>query len=62
MLRLFRRPLTAKASISARGLGIAVRKEDPNLRRAMDWALAQDLRSTATYAEIYRKYFPIGFY
>jgi polar amino acid transport system substrate-binding protein len=43
------------------GVGIAVRKEDADLRRAMDWALAR-LSATGVYAEIYRKYFPIGFY
>jgi polar amino acid transport system substrate-binding protein len=43
------------------GIGIAVRKEDSNLRRAMDWALAR-LAERGVYAEIYRKYFPIGFY
>ena len=43
------------------GIGIAVRKEDSNLRRAMDWALAR-MAERGVYAEIYRKYFPIGFY
>jgi polar amino acid transport system substrate-binding protein len=43
------------------GIGIAVRKEDAELRRAMDWALAR-LAAKGTYAEIYTKYFPIGFY
>ncbi len=43
------------------GVGIAVRKEDVDLRRAMDWALAR-LASRGGYAEIYLKYFPIGFY
>jgi len=43
------------------GAGIAVRKEDANLRRAMDWALAR-LASRGVYAEIYLKYFPISFY
>lgn len=43
------------------GVGIAVRKEDANLRRAMDWALAR-LAAKGVYAEIYLKYFPIGFY
>ena len=43
------------------GIGIAVRKEDSNLRRAMDWALAR-IAERGAYAEIYRKYFPIGFY
>ncbi|MGD1015003.1 MAG: transporter substrate-binding domain-containing protein [Roseiarcus sp.] len=43
------------------GIGIAVRKEDADLRRAMDWALAR-LAARGVYAEIYLKYFPIGFY
>jgi len=43
------------------GIGIAVRKEDSNLRRAMDWALAR-IAARGVYAEIYRKYFPIGFF
>jgi polar amino acid transport system substrate-binding protein len=43
------------------GVGIAVRKEDADLRRAMDWALAR-LSARGVYAELYLKYFPIGFY
>jgi len=43
------------------GVGIAVRKEDVDLRRAMDWALAR-LAARGVYAEIYLKYFPIGFH
>ena len=43
------------------GVGIAVRKEDADLRRAMDWALAR-IAERGTYAEIYRKYFPVGFF
>ncbi len=43
------------------GVGIAVRKEDADLRRAIDWALAR-LAARGVYAEIYLKYFPIGFY
>jgi polar amino acid transport system substrate-binding protein len=43
------------------GVGIAVRKEDADLRRAMDWALAR-LAARGVYAELYLKYFPIGFY
>jgi polar amino acid transport system substrate-binding protein len=43
------------------GVGIAVRKEDVDLRRAMDWALAR-LAARGAYAEIYTKYFPVGFY
>jgi polar amino acid transport system substrate-binding protein len=43
------------------GVGIAVRKEDANLRRALDWALAR-LAARGVYAELYLKHFPIGFY
>lgn len=43
------------------GVGIAVRREDGELRRALDWALAR-LASRGAYAEIYQKYFPVSFY
>ena len=43
------------------GVGIAVRTDDAHLRQALNWALAQ-MASRGTYAEIYLKYFPIGFY
>jgi polar amino acid transport system substrate-binding protein len=43
------------------GVGIALRKEDANLRRALDWALAR-LAARGVYAELYLKHFPIGFY
>jgi len=43
------------------GIGIAVRTDDADLRRAMNWALAR-LMSKGVYSEIYLKYFPIGFY
>jgi len=43
------------------GVGVAVRKEDVALRRAIDWALAR-LWEKGTYGELYRKYFPLGFY
>jgi len=43
------------------GVGVAVRKEDNALRRAIDWALAR-LWEKGTYGELYRKYFPLGFY
>jgi polar amino acid transport system substrate-binding protein len=43
------------------GVGIAVRKDDADLRRAMDWALTR-LAARGAYAEIYHKYFPIGFF
>jgi polar amino acid transport system substrate-binding protein len=43
------------------GVGIALRKEDADLRRAIDWALAR-LAARGVYAELYLKYFPVGFY
>jgi polar amino acid transport system substrate-binding protein len=43
------------------GVGIALRKEDVSLRRALDWALAR-LAARGVYAELYLKHFPIGFY
>lgn len=43
------------------GVGIAVRKEDAELRHALDWALAR-LWSRGTYREIFLKHFPISFY
>ena len=43
------------------GVGIALRKEDATLRRALDWALAR-LAARGVYAELYLKHFPIGFY
>jgi polar amino acid transport system substrate-binding protein len=43
------------------GVGIALRKEDANLRRALDWALAR-LATRGVYAELYLKHFPVGFY
>ena len=42
------------------GVGVAVRKEDANLRLAIDWALAR-LAQKGVYAELLRKYFPLGF-
>ena len=43
------------------GVGIALRKEDVDLRRALDWALAR-MAQKGVYAEIYLKHFPIGFF
>ena len=43
------------------GVGIAVRKDDDELRKAFNWALAAIMRN-GVYAEIYLKYFPISFY
>ena len=43
------------------GIGIALRKDDSALRRALDYALAR-VAAKGQYAEIYRKYFPVSFY
>jgi polar amino acid transport system substrate-binding protein len=43
------------------GVGIAMRKEDDELRKAFNWALSAIMRN-GVYAEIYMKYFPISFY
>jgi polar amino acid transport system substrate-binding protein len=43
------------------GVGIAVKKNDAPLREALDYALA-DLAAKGVYAELYLKYFPLGFY
>jgi polar amino acid transport system substrate-binding protein len=43
------------------GVGIAVRKDDDELRKAFNWALSAIMRN-GVYAEIYLKYFPISFY
>ena len=43
------------------GVGIAVRKDDDELRKAFNWALAAIMRN-GVYAEIYLKYFPVSFY
>jgi polar amino acid transport system substrate-binding protein len=43
------------------GVGIAVRKDDDELREAFNWALGQIMKN-GEYAEIYLKYFPISFY
>ena len=43
------------------GVGIAVRKDDSGLRRALDYALAR-VWASGQYAEIFRKYFPLSFY
>lgn len=41
------------------GLGVAVKKGNAPLRRALDYALAR-LNQRGVYAELYLKYFPIG--
>ena len=43
------------------GVGIAVRKEDAELRRALNWALTR-LWTRGNYREIFLKHFPISFY
>jgi polar amino acid transport system substrate-binding protein len=43
------------------GVGIAVKKGNDTIRRALDYALA-DLARRGVYTDIYLKYFPIGFY
>lgn len=43
------------------GVAIAVRKGDAALRQGFDWALHR-LARNGVYADLYLKYFPIGFY
>lgn len=43
------------------GVGFVVRGEDEALRRALDYAL-HVLHERGTYAELYLRFFPIGFY
>lgn len=43
------------------GVAIAMRRNEPVLRRAVDYAL-QKLAEKGTFAEIYLRYFPVGFY
>jgi len=43
------------------GVGIAVKKGNRQLRQALDYALAV-LSKDGTYADLYLKYFPVGFY
>ena len=42
------------------GVSVAMRKEDTTLRVAIDWALAR-MAQNGAYAELLRKYFPVGF-
>jgi polar amino acid transport system substrate-binding protein len=51
----------AESRFFGEGVGVAVRKDDATLRRAIDWALNR-LASRGVYRELYLKYFPIGFY
>ena len=43
------------------GVGVAVKKDNAPLRRLIDYALAR-IAERGVYAELYLKYFPIGFY
>lgn len=43
------------------GVGIAIRKDNQNLRRALDFALMR-VAERGIYADLYLKYFPVGFY
>jgi polar amino acid transport system substrate-binding protein len=43
------------------GVGIAVKKGNPLLRQALDYALAS-LAARGVYTDLYLKYFPLGFY
>lgn len=44
-----------------RGAGIAVRKKDVVLKRALDYALAR-VAAKGVYGDIYLRYFPVGLY
>lgn len=43
------------------GVGVAVRKNNSTLRRAIDFALAR-IAARGVYADLYLKYFPVGFF
>jgi polar amino acid transport system substrate-binding protein len=43
------------------GAGIAVRKSDTELRQLLDYALAR-VAAKGVYADLYLRYFPVGFY
>jgi polar amino acid transport system substrate-binding protein len=43
------------------GVGIAVKKENVLLRRALDYGLAK-ISERGVYTDLYLKYFPLGFY
>jgi len=58
---LFRGGPYTESRFFGEGVGIALRKEDATLRRALDWALAR-IAARGVYAELYLKHFPIGFY
>jgi polar amino acid transport system substrate-binding protein len=50
-----------EASYFGDGVGIAVRKDNSALRHALDYALHR-LAERGVYADLYLKYFPVGFY
>jgi polar amino acid transport system substrate-binding protein len=50
-----------EASYFGDGVGIAVRKDNSTLRHALDYALHR-LSERGIYADLYLKYFPVGFY
>lgn len=43
------------------GVGIAVRKDNAALRRALDWALHK-VAQRGTFSDLYLRWFPVGFY
>ncbi|MDP2355516.1 MAG: transporter substrate-binding domain-containing protein [Beijerinckiaceae bacterium] len=43
------------------GVGVAVRKENAALRRALDFAFSR-IAEQGVYTELYLKYFPVGFF
>ena len=50
-----------ESSYFGEGVGIAVRKDNIVLRRALDYALKR-ISERGVYADLYLKYFPVGFY
>jgi len=58
---LFRGGPFTESRYFGEGVGIAVKKGNENLRRALDYALFR-LWEKGTYTELYLRYFPIGFY
>jgi polar amino acid transport system substrate-binding protein len=58
---LFRGGPFTESHYFGEGVGIAVKKGNENLRRALDYALFR-LWEKGTYTELYLRYFPIGFY
>jgi polar amino acid transport system substrate-binding protein len=58
---LFRGGPFTESRYFGEGVGIAVKKGNENLRRALDYALFK-LWEKGTYTDLYLRYFPIGFY